>query len=42
MYNIINVDKTASESMITLFELHTFNNQPVQVSAFYILSFTRK
>ena len=40
-YSIGNVDKTASMSMVTLFESrYTLNNQPVEVSAYFIVLLT--
>ena len=42
-YNIGNAGKTSSTSMLTLFESrYTFINQPVKVSAYYVVSLTRK
>ena len=42
-YIIGNVGKTASMSMLTLFESrYTLNNQPVKVSAYYIVLFLIK
>ena len=42
-YSIGNVGKTASMRMLTLFESrYTLNNQPVTVSACYVVSFMKK